>query len=542
MVRRLSVFLLLLAVLSCNRGTGPVGPAPQAVTIPGADAFGAKALQFSSLSSSKTLSIEAGGEWHVYLPSSCDWLTVSPASGATPGPVELTFTVEENAGFAERKATVSFVSEGIEQKALVSIVQNKRYYVEVLLPSPVVGKNGGEFVFTVNSNAAWKYEIDDEGKAWLTEKSHDAGRLVLQAAATSRESNHGVVTFISKADEAIRTTVEVWQKDMELAIEGKELTVGQEGIELSIPVKRVNIGQWKATSLPDWVTVVAGSADVLTLRIAANPEKDRRQGTVVLGSDEDEAIRASLIVRQLGTPAPRADLADIEFLPDDSANDNAAGLTVTLKPGDVHVAMDENYGVYAPVFTHTLGATVSSGYYEFPLSNDFIAALTDDGFSMEAIVKLGVPINGSVTKPFSAHRSGGIGFALSSANANSQFLFFLGQRSGTTYVNNYVYCGFTPDPDVYYHLTGVWDKQRGAEILYIDGQQIASGPIEGDLYFGTKHFFIGGAPNDTGGTKAAAAWNGEVLYPRVYSAPLTPEQVEAAYLATRKGKYILVTD
>jgi hypothetical protein len=70
------------------------------------------------------------GEWHVYLPSDADWITVSPTSGESDGPVNLTLTVTENTAFAERKTRLSFVSEGIEQKALVTLIQNKRYYIE----------------------------------------------------------------------------------------------------------------------------------------------------------------------------------------------------------------------------------------------------------------------------------------------------------------------------------------------------------------------------------------------------------------------------
>ena len=97
-----------LAAVSCLRGTGPVAPAPQHVTVEGADGFGAKTLHFSSLPSSETLPIQVKGEWHVYLPSDADWITVSPTSGESDGPVNLTLTVTENTAFAERKTRLSF--------------------------------------------------------------------------------------------------------------------------------------------------------------------------------------------------------------------------------------------------------------------------------------------------------------------------------------------------------------------------------------------------------------------------------------------------
>lgn len=540
MRKQLSAVLAVLVCLSCTRGTGPVAPAPQVVTVEGADGFGARTLQFSSLSSSEILPIQAQGDWHVYLPSSCDWVEVSPSAGSS-GPVDLTVTVKANPTFAQRKAQLSFVAEGIEQKALVTILQNRLYYIETTLLSPVMGKGGGQFDIAVNCNGGWRYTLDEEGQAWLTETKVDSDRLVLTAQPMTGSANHGVITFICRADEAIRTQVEVWQKDIGLAIAGKELKAGQEGVEVTIPVVRTNLETWKVESAPDWVTA-AGGPDALQVKIAANPTGQARQGTLVLGTDEDREVTAALVVRQLGEAAPKADLADIVFHADDSAEDVASGLKVTLKPGDVHVVMDEEYGVYAPVFSHTVGSVISSGYYEFPMSSDFIAALDDDGCAIEAVVKAGLPLEGVGTKPFSAHRSGGIGFGVASASSNEQFLFFLGQRINGSLLNNYAYSGFIPKAGVYYHLLGVWDKQTGTGTLYVDSQPTGTVTLVGDLYFLTKHFLIGGAPNDTSASKAAAAWNGEVLFPRVYSKPLTPGQVEAAFLATRKGGYILTTD
>ena len=530
-----------LAAVSCLRGTGPVAPAPQHVTVEGADGFGAKTLHFSSLPSSETLPIQVKGEWHVYLPSDADWITVSPTSGESDGPVNLTLTVTENTAFAERKTRLSFVSEGIEQKALVTLIQNKRYYIEATVPKSVVNKNGGVFDIAVVSNEKWTYTLDEEGKTWLRETTREDARLVLAAAATTNPENHGTVTFISDADPAIRTSLELWQKDLDLSIRGKELTAAQEGLEITIPVHKVNLSTWKVVDAPAWITAGTDGADGLTLRIAENKSGALRQGAVTIGSDEDNEIRASLPIRQLGTPTPVADLADIVFHEDGSAEDRAEGLTVTLLPGDVSVAYNETFGAYAPVFTHKLGATVATGFYEFPMSSDFTAKL-NDGCAIEAIVKLGVPVTGTSAKPFSAHRSSGIGFALSSSNYNDQLLFFLGQRQSGTYINNYAYSGITPEAGVYYHMIGVWDAALGLETIYIDSKPLATNAFTGDLYFSCKHFLIGGAPNDVNAAKAAAAWNGEVLFPRVYSEPLTGEQVEAAFLATRKGHYILVNE
>ena len=200
--------------------------------------------------------------------------------------------------------------------------------------------------------------------------------------------------------------------------------------------------------------------------------------------------------------------------------------------------MNEDFGVYAPVFTHTLGAAATSGYYRFPMSTDFINNLKD-GCSIEALVRLGCPINGSVAKPFTSHRSGGAGLALTSSSSNNQLVFYLGQRISGSYVNNYAYSGITPEEGRYYHLVGVWDKETGTETIYVNGVKAGTHNFEGDLYFSVKFFTIGGAANDTSASKITAAWNGDVLFPRIYSGPMTPSEVEAVFLSTHKGKYLL---
>lgn len=534
-----SAVLTLLAFLpSCER-EGGVATTPQNVSIDDADTFGAKALVFSSSQSSQTVSIQTkGGEWHAYIPSGVDWLELNPSSGNSTGKTDIQITVQKNSGFAERKTTVSFVSGGIEQKALLSVIQNKLYFIDLTLLNPVVNKDGGTFSIGVSSNSRWSYTINEEGITWLTVSSVDSEKLILSAGKGSGEEKHGVITFTCKEDPGITSQVEVWQKDMGLAIEGKSLTVSKEGADVVIPVKATNISSWEVESAPDWVTVSESGKNVLHLVFSSNPGDEKRQGTIVLKTDEDEHLSSSLIVNQLAVAAPEADLADIEFKADGSAIDRASGIEVTLFPGDVSVQMNEDFGVYAPVFTHTLGSAATSGYYRFPMSTDFRNNL-NDGCTVEALVRLGCPINGSGAKPFTSHRSGGVGFALTSSSSNSQFLFCLVQRISGSYVNNYAYSGITPEQGRYYHLVGVWDKETGTETIYVNGVKVGTNNFEGDLYFSVKFFTIGGAANDTSASKINAAWNGDVLFPRIYSNPMTPSEVEAVFLSTHKGKYLL---
>lgn len=532
---------LLTVLPSCQEDKGAAN-VDQAVRIEDADSYGTKALTFSSSESSQTVSIQTtGGEWHAYIPTDASWLELTPSSGNSKGKTDIEVKVQKNSGFEERKANISFIAGGVEQKALLTVTQSKLYFINLTLLNPVVNKHGGSFNIGVSCNSRWSYAIDDEGMTWLTVSSMDTDKLVLAASEGNGEEKHGVITFTCKDDTEITSKVEVWQKDMGLSIEGKTLTVPKDGADVTIPVTKTNISSWKVDSAPDWVTVTESGADVLHLTFASNSGEEKREGTVVLKTDEDEHISSTLIVSQLAVAAPEADLANIEFNADGSAVDRAGGIEVTLFPGDVSVKMNEDFGVYAPVFTHTLGSAATSGYYRFPMSTEFRDNL-NDGCSVEALVRLGCPINGSGAKPFTSHRSGGVGLALTSSNSDNQFLFCLIQRVSGSYVNNYAYSGVTPEEGRYYHLVGVWDKETGTETIYVDGVKAGSYNFEGDLYFSVKFFIIGGAANDTSASKINACWNGDVLFPRVYSAPMTPSQVEAEFLAIHKGKYILTKE
>ncbi|MBQ2551104.1 MAG: BACON domain-containing protein, partial [Bacteroidales bacterium] len=170
-----SAMLSLLAILSSCQREGGITTAPQRVSIEDADSFGAKALKFSSSESSQTISIQTtGGEWHAYIPSGVDWLELNPSSGKTSGKTDIQVTVEKNSGFAERKANISFIADGIEQKGLLTVIQNKLYYIDLTLLNPVVNKNGGTFNIGVSCNSRWSYSIDEEGMSWLTVDSAES--------------------------------------------------------------------------------------------------------------------------------------------------------------------------------------------------------------------------------------------------------------------------------------------------------------------------------------------------------------------------------
>ena len=83
--------------------------------------------------------------------------------------------------------------------------------------------------------------------------------------------------------------------------------------------------------------------------------------------------------------------------------------------------------------------------------------------------------------------------------------------------------------DRYYHVVAVWDKQTAKLRLYVNGDQTQESDTTGDFRLpnqNSRYYLIGGEPS---GSSAYAAWNGKVVYARIYDAPLTASQVQTLY-------------
>lgn len=78
--------------------------------------------------------------------------------------------VELNEGSESRTATLALVCDEIEQKALLTVVQDKMYVLSATASRSMINKDGGDVVISVEANAGWSYTMDDAGKTWLTEK------------------------------------------------------------------------------------------------------------------------------------------------------------------------------------------------------------------------------------------------------------------------------------------------------------------------------------------------------------------------------------
>lgn len=226
-----------------------------------------------------------------------------------------------------------------------------------------------------------------------------------------------------------------------------------------------------------------------------------------------------------------ADLLDIEYLPDGTAEDRSpmknkvitnAGSTLMTYYNDLHKR-------YVANFRNTMGASVTQGYYRvnYKAGSDFINRIAD-GCTLETTIRLNNPDNANAeVKWFSSMQGGGIGFIMPIHN-KSKCLTFLPNIS-TTGGSNWCWTHSNVEPEVgkYYHVVGVYNKKEGKSYIYVNGKlsgQISTPGNYVPVAAGAESFVIGGdaEPNQT---VCASAFDGEIVITRIYDEPMTADQV-----------------
>ena len=238
-------------------------------------------------------------------------------------------------------------------------------------------------------------------------------------------------------------------------------------------------------------------------------------------------------------------MLDFVFYEDGTAADASPNrYAITTKSGaKLSTVYNTDYAGYMARFTHSAGATMLSGFYEFDYSKntDFQSKLAD-GYSLEAIVMLDFDLtvysSGEETekelKPFASTEKGGTGFLVAKMEQGQELAFITNVSSDG--VSNWIWgrTGVVPDPGRYYHLVGVWDKDKNEARVYLDGQLKMTVPTTGTYnhaavaqYHDCRTFVVGGDPanNKTASKNYNGAWPGDVAMARVYDEALTTEWV-----------------
>lgn len=529
----LNLFMAIsaIALVACNDDDADyVQPT---VTIEGADEFGARKLEFTNKSETQQIEITANGDWFIRIPEAAEsWLTVTPREGKGGGTITIDVDVAANDKTDDRKATLALVCNKIEQKALLTVEQEKKYLLTVQSNRNMINKDGGAIVISVNTNADWSYEIDEAGKTWLTENQAESSssRLALTATELDEEVRTAAITFTCAKQADLKAVVNLTQKDMELLANKNKAYFAANGGEVYLDVTTTNIDEWDVEQPKDaWVTAVK-EGDKVKLTVAAFG-KERREATVNLVTPVDASMVFPITVIQRATPSgPVADILDVVFDEDGSARDiSAAGNTVKYVAGSAcTLSWNDVYLKYVPSFSHKqAGSGITSGFYRIEYTDAIMSAL-DDGYTMEALIKPGKAPNGSEIKAFSATTSGGMAIMIANTTRKKGLEFI--QHNGSTWC--FASTDIIPDPDVYYHVVGVWDKAAGKIHCYVNGELKKSVDCNGIKHMTTattrvRAFCIGG--NTQSNTQLNGAWNGDVAIARIYDDPLTAYEIKELY-------------
>ena len=225
-----------------------------------------------------------------------------------------------------------------------------------------------------------------------------------------------------------------------------------------------------------------------------------------------------------------ADLLAADFRSDGTAINGAfTPFTTATLNGTANVAYNAEYQRYEANFAANTFNGRPAYWYSFNYNDnitfaDFQSRLAD-GHSLEVLLKVPEAPAANVTSEsdaFASYEDGGSGIGIS----NRQL--FTGYRVNSNGYS-YAYGGEMQGWDRYYHVVAVWDKQTAKLRLYVNGDQTQESDTTGDFRLpnqNSRYYLIGGEP---GGSSANAAWNGKVVYARIYDAPLTASQVQTLY-------------
>lgn len=500
------------------------------MTIEGADEFGAQKLEFSNKTSDQQIKITANDDWFIRIPEEAEsWLTVTPSEGkGSIEPIAINVNVAANDKTETRKATLAFVCNKIEQKALLTIEQEKLYTLTAIPSKKLINKAGGEISFAIDTNTdSYNYEIDEEGQTWLTVKSKADKKLTLTAAPMEDEERKAVITFTTDIDPSLVEVIEISQKDMYLDPQYDHVNVDLAGGDCSIDIN-ANV-EWECSIDAEgakWLTQKGGGEDNKLVLTALSNSAGRREAVVTLTSPVDEALKTTVTVIQ----TPKL-IMDIVFNADGSATDlsnNHLDVIYTAN-SKVSVAWNEAYAKYVPSFTYTFAGSGSGAGYRIEYSKE-IGAQLEDGHSIEAVVMTTNTTKTGESKAVSSTQSGGTAMLIHSATRNNT----LGYAAFVGGAWKFVVTNIVPKAGEYYHIICVWDKDNGVGKVYINGElAAASDTFVGEYKHQQKNpmaFGVGynstGAPGSYNG-----GWTGDVALARVYDAVLTDADAKALYKA-----------
>lgn len=298
-----------------------------------------------------------------------------------------------------------------------------------------------------------------------------------------------------------------------------------------------------------WVSITPSSgtkgARQLSMTVSENKEEisrsalisfycaDKQVASFAVNQAKAEPQDSSVIIPPVSADVPVADLLDVLFKNDGTGFDNSQSqMEIETVSGAAAVSyFNDHYERYVAHFNHTLGSGTTSGYYKIDYTNNanFQKALAD-GHTLEVLFRMDAANTGaSEVKMFSSMQAGGTGFLITTSSRGKSITFLPNVSTTGKSSWKWTESGIVPEVGRYYHVIGVWDKNKGKSRIYVDGELKSEIDAKGDLVFpteGNTWFCVGGDPSSS---SAHSAFNGDVAIARVYDDPLTQEQVNLLY-------------
>jgi|GEM_PF-900117 len=231
----------------------------------------------SSAGSSDTMTITTGDAWSMTASGtkSAGWLSIEPSSGAAG-----TFTItikatEENTGYDERNAYVTFKVGSVS--SIVTVTQKQKDAIILQKDRVEMPAEGGSFDVTLQSNVKYAVTIPESCKSWI-------GRIQGKGLVSSTESftvnagtedgsREGSIIF-SDAASGVSDTLFVFQTQVDkLLLDGETVNAPAAGGSIEVNVKANIDYSAQLVGSPDWLKIATTKAvrqDKIYLLAAAN--------------------------------------------------------------------------------------------------------------------------------------------------------------------------------------------------------------------------------------------------------------------------------
>lgn len=400
-------------------------------------------------------------------------------------------------------------------------------------------KSSATIVVKVESNAAWKAEVTPDvtgGDPWIiatppTGEGNGAFTVVVAPNTTTQERTAVLKFYLEgKEEKSVKISQSADEVFFMLSDDFPDL-IPAEGATVAFEITCNATWTYEVTPA-EGVTEIFKHSDALVLKFPTNETADEVSYSIVF---DVNGRKSYVTIKQEAKPVPEivADLLDVQFLADGTAVDaSPAKHTIETVPGAALVTYyNEDLGQYVANFRHALGGVDGTGFYRVPYTagDAFISDIAD-GCTIESIFRLQVENPGTAeVKWFSSVQSGGMGLILPLKSRNNSITFLPNLGSGSN-VWCWTHSNVYPEVGKFYHVVGVYDKDKNESRIYVNGELcntvIPNGTFT-PVAAGAEYFCIGGDANV--GKTCESALNGEIVSAKIYSQPLSDDEVAAVF-------------